>query len=194
MLTPFEAVLVGTALTLSPGAPAQTLDTLPPLGVAGRLSDGSTCMSAPPGLAPGTTLRAVQVPLDGSAPESPDVVLRVDRAGGVSCAARWGLSGDSAYAVTQLGSDARPGGAEPMLVLLDAARWTFRAGPSGWHLIHEKDGLDLTARACTSSEGIHVTLWAGPTLTGQVVWHRYYYLGYDVEPSCTDADYGGGVP
>ncbi|HEX9108921.1 MAG TPA: hypothetical protein VF832_16860, partial [Longimicrobiales bacterium] len=43
-------------------------------------------------------------------------------------------------------------------------------------------------RACTSMEGVHLTIWSGPPLRGRLRWHRYFYLGYDVEPSCTAAD------
>ena len=45
------------------------------------------------------------------------------------------------------------------------------------------------ARSCTSSEGLHLTLWAGVPLKSRRLWHAYYYLGYDVEPSCDERDY-----
>lgn len=51
------------------------------------------------------------------------------------------------------------------------------------------DGVAERFRACASSEGVHLTIWSGPPLTGRLRWHRYFYLGYDVEPSCTAADY-----
>ena len=37
---------------------------------------------------------------------------------------------------------------------------------------------------CTSSEGVHYTVWAGEPLTSRRLWHKYYYLGYDTKPSC----------
>ena len=40
-------------------------------------------------------------------------------------------------------------------------------------------------RECTSSEGVHLTVWSGKPLRGKLRWHNYYYLGYDTEPSCT---------
>jgi len=43
-------------------------------------------------------------------------------------------------------------------------------------------------RSCTSSEGAHLTVWAGVPLKSRLLWHQYYYLGYDVEPSCEDAE------
>lgn len=47
------------------------------------------------------------------------------------------------------------------------------------------DGIEESFRSCTSSEGFHLTVWSGRALTGTRKWHSYYYLGYDVEPTCT---------
>ena len=43
-------------------------------------------------------------------------------------------------------------------------------------------------RVCTSMEGLHLTVWSGRPLQGKRQWHRYFYLGYDVEPNCTAGD------
>ncbi len=48
--------------------------------------------------------------------------------------------------------------------------------------------MDLRARSCASSEGLHLTLWSGTPLKSRRLWHQYYYLGSDVEPTCTPAD------
>ena len=42
----------------------------------------------------------------------------------------------------------------------------------------------LSFATCTSNEGLHLTAWRG----GRRVWHAYYYLGFDVEPSCTEKE------
>jgi hypothetical protein len=54
------------------------------------------------------------------------------------------------------------------------------------HATAELDGAAPreTFRACTSTEGLHLTAWSG----GKRVWHAYFLLGYDVEPSCSDAE------
>ena len=44
-------------------------------------------------------------------------------------------------------------------------------------------------RTCASEEGVHATAWSGVPLSSPRRWHAYYYLGYDVEPDCTPADY-----
>jgi hypothetical protein len=46
----------------------------------------------------------------------------------------------------------------------------------------------VSFRVCTSSEGLHFTLWQGKPLVGKRLWHCYFYLGYDVEPSCKPLD------
>jgi|SRR5450631_1836812 len=43
-------------------------------------------------------------------------------------------------------------------------------------------------RSCNSSEGVHLSVWSGKPLKGRRKWHRYYYLGYDVQPNCTSKD------
>ena len=53
-------------------------------------------------------------------------------------------------------------------------------------------------RVCASTEGLHATAWAGVPVAATRRWHAYYYLGYDVDPTCSEAEYapdttGGGV-
>jgi hypothetical protein len=51
------------------------------------------------------------------------------------------------------------------------------------------DGRLESFRLCTSNEGLHLTVWIGEPLNGERLWHEYYYLGYDVEPTCTKRAY-----
>ena len=50
------------------------------------------------------------------------------------------------------------------------------------------DGKLDAVRSCTSSDGVHLTVWDGAPPTGRREWHRYVYLGYDLEPTCTDPE------
>lgn len=50
------------------------------------------------------------------------------------------------------------------------------------------DGRLEFFRSCTSQEGIHFTIWSDNPLQGKRRWHRYVYLGYDVEPTCTNPE------
>jgi hypothetical protein len=52
----------------------------------------------------------------------------------------------------------------------------------------DRDGVIERFRSCTSMEGVHYTVWSGKPLEGTRRWHYYYYLGYDVEPSCDARD------
>jgi hypothetical protein len=52
----------------------------------------------------------------------------------------------------------------------------------------DADGQEERFRECTSMEGLHLTIWTGAPLTGQRRWHTYYYLGYDLQPNCTEAE------
>jgi hypothetical protein len=51
-----------------------------------------------------------------------------------------------------------------------------------------QDGQPEFFRFCASSDGLHLTVWSGRALRGKRRWHQYYYLGYDVEPTCTPAE------
>jgi hypothetical protein len=51
------------------------------------------------------------------------------------------------------------------------------------------DGRAEFFRACSSSEGNHLTVWTGRPLVGKRRWHSYYYLGFDVVPDCKKKDY-----
>jgi len=47
------------------------------------------------------------------------------------------------------------------------------------------DGRSETFHECASTEGVHYTVRSG---SGVQKWWRYVYLGYDLEPTCTDGD------
>ena len=42
----------------------------------------------------------------------------------------------------------------------------------------------LQFRQCASNEGLHLTAWRGNRRT----WHEYWYLGFDVEPNCSEKE------
>jgi hypothetical protein len=81
----------------------------------------------------------------------------------------------------------------PAMAVRGAAPWTRNA--DGF-LRADIDGDENPeqARSCTSSEGLHLTLWTlvDGTAAGRPREHRrwraYQSLGYDVEPSCTERE------
>src|SRR6266478_6016907 len=75
-------------------------------------------------------------------------------------------------------------------IALAAALAFFVLMSSGANVVADLDGdgrLEFF-RSCTSQEGVHFTIWADKPLQGKRRWHRYVYLGYDVEPTCTDPE------
>lgn len=48
---------------------------------------------------------------------------------------------------------------------------------------------DVTLRSCSSMERLHFTAWTGGVRNEKKIWHRYFYLGYDVEPTCKDPNF-----
>lgn len=77
--------------------------------------------------------------------------------------------------------------AAPAFALLNTAG-RLSSGASGYSADLDGDGQAEFFRACTSMEGVHLTVWTGAPLTGRRRWHYYHYLGYDVEPDCAPAE------
>lgn len=48
---------------------------------------------------------------------------------------------------------------------------------------------EIYFRSCTYHEGLHFSSWLGKPLSGKQLWQAYFYLGYDVEPSCEEKDF-----
>lgn len=42
---------------------------------------------------------------------------------------------------------------------------------------------------CASQEGVHFMVLSAAPSRPDVLWHEYFYLGYDVEPSCSGKEY-----
>lgn len=46
------------------------------------------------------------------------------------------------------------------------------------------DGRPEVFSSCATAEGINFTIWTGKPSQGVPLWSRYYYLGYDMKPTC----------
>lgn len=60
----------------------------------------------------------------------------------------------------------------------------FRQVKNGVTADLDGDGRQEILRTCTSSEGVHLTIWKGAAFQGKRRWHGYDYLGYDVTANC----------
>ncbi len=90
------------------------------------------------------------------------------------------VEGDAAYLVNAGKLDT-----EKIYTAVVGKRTNFRIIPGAGELKMDLPA-SVTIRSCSSMEGLHFTGWTGGALKGKKVWHRYYYLGYDVEPTCQD--------
>jgi hypothetical protein len=48
----------------------------------------------------------------------------------------------------------------------------------------DRDGGSEVFSSCTTSEGIKFSVWTDKAYQGKPRWSGYYYLGYDMTPSC----------
>jgi hypothetical protein len=155
------------------------------VGLAFVAGADSGCLAIrAPALAAGTRLLLVD---DGDPPAV--FQASVERPRSVACPAEGaGETGDDRYAIRARGAARLPPFGVLIAVVVDGRALTV--GGDGVSGDLDGDGTPEHFRSCTSAEGLHFTIWSGPPLTGRRRWHRYHYLGYDVEPSCTEADVG----
>ena len=43
--------------------------------------------------------------------------------------------------------------------------------------------------SCTGTEGLLFRVWSRSRLQELEIWRRYFYLGYNVEPTCAERDF-----
>jgi hypothetical protein len=153
----------------------------PPIGVAVRAQTGALCVAVEgQRLTPGMTITLVR-------PDSPQTILRatIDAPGDCERLERATVKGPYYFARPDDRKDAS-----------DTSVWiAFVTATEVRTLDSRRIAVRLSAaypnaqvRSCTSKEGLHLTAWAGTPLKSQRIWHQYFYLGYDVEPTCQNAD------
>lgn len=181
-----ESLCLLVALTSACTAKGQsTFDYQSHVGVALTRDAGSHCLAIPaPGLKPGT-------PLTLADPSDSAAVIRAVITGAIEgmCPGEGPGLEDHFYAL-QIESDVIPQPHRVWFALL-LEDGILTASPRGIHGDIDYDGTAEQLRLCTSNEGVHLTIWSGEPLAGPRRWHRYFFLGYDVEPSCTEKDYEG---
>jgi hypothetical protein len=156
-----------------------------PIGVATSMEDGRICVAMPaPALRPGTTVTLIQ-------PDRPQSVLVATIARAVPSCER--LDGAIIPGPYYLAEAPTPRVADSGTVWVALSGALVKLGTrrlrSGAVMVRLSSRYqNAQVRSCTSQEGLHLTVWAGTPLRSQRVWHQYYYLGYDVEPSCDDRD------
>jgi hypothetical protein len=161
------------------------------IGIVGPFLDGQACLTVPDsGLSVGLRFTTATIPLAGDSSASATGIIEITAVGPGACRGLWGDYGWSDYLVREARKAVPAEGRGPAIILVSGtATLNYHDGRLQTDL--NGDGAPETFRSCTSNEGLHLTLWAGTPLQSARLWHRYYPLGYDVEPSCSPADYEG---
>ena len=119
----------------------------------------------------------------GGGVQQAQVTAKLDK----SCARRPnGDSGDSFY-MLQLAKSRLDAGTLGLGIADYSGPFTNTAGFAGFNTLRLQGKPDYFS-SCAGGEGVNLLVWNGLPHQGALEWHRYYYLGYDVEATCTDAD------
>jgi len=151
------------------------------IGVAAWVGDEEVCLAMPgPALAPGAMVTLVQ-PI----PQQSTLVATI--AGSTSSCER--LERALIPGPYYRAHATRNAGDSGTVWIAFPGRLGTRRGDSGAIAVRLGSPYpNAQVRSCPSREGLHLTVWAGTPLTSQRLWHQYYYLGYDVDPSCDDRE------
>jgi hypothetical protein len=179
------AMIITCACCLTAGAGQSGFDSR--VGVVDTNSEGKLCLRiADPNLAVGAGVNVVL-------PDKPQHVARaaVEAKAPGDCSRNPGTDPEANFYLLKLvgGKSAIKLG-EPLTAIAvvgPAGQVSVRRGTASGDL--DGDGRDEFFRACSSSEGNHLTVWTGRPLIGKRRWHSYYYLGFDVVPDCKKKDY-----
>jgi hypothetical protein len=162
------------------GAEVSGPDPVGPIGVAVPLPRGRLCVAVPSAtLSTGATVTLVE-------PDPPQRTLTATIEARRSCPGLERATVAGPYYSARPETSLTPDGS---LWLVFPGRVPTQREPSGAVTIAlGRAHHAVRLRSCSSSEGVHLTVWSSTPLTSRRLWHQYYYLGYDVEPTCTDQE------
>lgn len=162
-------------------APTATFDYESRLGVAGHDGSGQLCLAFPDSsLHAGSVVTLISTAHPQSAVEARVVARR---------ATPWELGHmvleGTSYEIEALST---PEEGLAIAVLGGVAGGHVEAGAFRADL--DGDGMEETFRECASGEGLHLTAWSETPPKALRRWHRYVYLGYDLEANCSEEEAG----
>jgi hypothetical protein len=151
------------------------------LGVAEVQQQGQVCLTIKnPKLKPGDSVAVIST---GGGVEQAQVTGKLEK----SCSRDPHTEADDSFYTLQLTKNRLP----PSTLGLGIADYTspFESNREfvGFNTVRLEGKADYFS-SCTGSEGVNLLVWNGLPHQGTLEWHRYYYLGYDVETTCTEAD------
>jgi hypothetical protein len=170
----------------SHGAFAQTVDYDSAVGLALPTGHNSGCLAITNDhLAPGSTIVLVSPRWQDVAPKPRVAVAQIDTKLGEGCDVDLGEYGNSYYRIHL--SDSTKVRYPYFALTLNTRPVVGRDGTIRADVSH--DSVHAEFRVCTSHEGLHFTIWSGKALKSTRRFHTYFPLRYEVEPTCTEADY-----
>jgi len=178
MLLMHHAAILSAAV---PRSQRDAIDFAGDIGLVASTQSGQFCLSIKNGkLKPGQELTLLWIP-SADLKQAPEIrsttVLKLLMN---PCDPINSVEGDAAYVVNAGKLDT-----DKIYTAVVGKRANFRIIPGVAEVTIDSDA-EVTIRSCSSREGLHFTGWTGGAPKGKKVWHRYYYLGYDVEPTCQD--------
>ena len=184
-----SSFLTLVAMLLTACARNQAPPSAVKLAVVSGFPDGRLCMAAPDSnIRNGVRLPIDSIPLAGDSSPTGQGVVEVIAPAQSLCSGLWGEYGWADYLVRVVQEPAPAYGRGPAVALVGASA-TFLMRDDQLEADLDGDGTPEVFRSCTSNEGLHLTAWKGQPLKARRVWHNYFALHYDVEPSCVEADY-----
>ena len=173
--------LVMAFTSCHPSSHRPALNYAADLGIAIQKNDHSCLLIANGGLSPGQRIFFVT----DATPQTFGEAEILSKAGEFCMDSDQQTHGATAYSIKTIQGALRKGA--PAFAI---AKPINPMEMSGGYLRADLDnnGRANTFRTCTSSEGVHLTIWEGKPLEGKRKWHSYYYLGYDVTSNCTDSE------
>ncbi len=160
------------------------------LGIVAVAQSGAICFStASRTLAPGDSVGVVSVPVPGE-PGVGQVFAAVVAPSSEACsadsAAEWHSAGNWLYALRLANHRVESGRFYfGVIAAPHVFRVRGRSVTADLGVVHPSASF----RQCTSQEGVHLTVWSGPPLRSQRLWHEYVHLDFDTQPRCVEADY-----
>ena len=180
------SLLLSTAALFAIAVSAQTFDYAKDIGLAVAQSGNTWCaILRDSALVPGTLVQLAWVPVP-TTDDAPEVLAGVIRERlPKPCSTDLDYYQHHSYLLEVRGTSRMR---SPYFVLARAAKPLAIKASSVVGDV-DGDGVIESLRICTSHEGLHFTVWSGEPLKGKRRFHQYYHLDYDVEPTCTEADY-----
>ena len=154
------------------------LATVPAIGLAASTESGVCLAMAAPRLSAGAVVTLVR-------PDPPQAVVTATVEQALPSCDLERHSVDGPYYRVRLRSSPAD---DSTIWVAFSGELASRSTPAGIVIRLSAAYPNVRVRDCTSNEGVHYTVWAGEPLKTRRLWHTYYYLNYDAEPSCREQD------